>query len=77
MNREGSGLRLSASDPMRFMSCAHASLLDLARLHGRGPEPAEDSADAERLQKRVDAHGGRVEVPEPAPPFGGVSVSVK
>ncbi|PZX17487.1 uncharacterized protein LX81_01210 [Palleronia aestuarii] len=56
MKREGHGVRLSASDLMRFMSCAHASFLDLERLHGRGPKPAEDSEDAALLQKRGDAH---------------------
>lgn len=47
---------LSASDLMRFMGCAHATALDLARLRGVGPVPAEDSEDAELLQAQGDAH---------------------
>lgn len=42
MEREDSSIRLSASDLMRFMSCPHASALDLERLHVRGLKPAED-----------------------------------
>ena len=49
-------LMLSASDLMRFMGCAHATALDLARLRGEGPEPAADSEDAALLQARGDAH---------------------
>ena len=56
MKQHSSGIRLSASDLMRFMSCAHSSFLDLERLHGRGPEPAADSEDAALLQKLGDAH---------------------
>lgn len=48
MLKENDRIRLSASDLMRFMSCAHASFLDHERLHGRGPEPAADSEDGER-----------------------------
>ena len=47
---------LSASDLMRFTGCAHAATLDLARLRGEGPEPREDTEDAELLQKQGDAH---------------------
>jgi len=47
---------LSASDLMRFTGCAHATTLDLARLHGRGPEPREDDDEAQPLQKLGDAH---------------------
>ncbi len=47
---------LSASDLMRFMGCAHATTLDLARLRGEGPESREDSEDAALLQKQGDAH---------------------
>lgn len=47
---------LSASDLMRFMGCAHATTLDLARMRGTGPEPREDSEDAALLQKQGDAH---------------------
>ena len=39
MKRDGLGLRLSASDLMRFMACPHATRLDLAWLDGTGPEP--------------------------------------
>ncbi|NOD36637.1 MULTISPECIES: TM0106 family RecB-like putative nuclease [unclassified Ruegeria] len=56
MMRVDGQIRLSASDLMRFMSCSHASFLDLERLHGRGPEPAEDSEDAALLQSYGDAH---------------------
>ncbi|SER47793.1 uncharacterized protein SAMN04490244_101191 [Tranquillimonas rosea] len=55
MWRDGE-IRLSASDLMRFMACSHASFLDLERLHGRGPEPGEDSEDATLLQRHGDAH---------------------
>lgn len=47
---------LSASDLMRFMGCAHATTLDLARMRGTGPEPREDSEDAVLLQKQGDVH---------------------
>ena len=47
---------LSASDLMRFMGCAHATALDLARMRGQGPKPREDTEDAELLQKQGDAH---------------------
>ncbi len=56
MMLERGTVRLSASDLMRFMSCAHASALDLERLHGRGPDPIEDSSDAILLQRHGDAH---------------------
>ncbi|MEQ9696086.1 TM0106 family RecB-like putative nuclease, partial [Shimia sp. SDUM112013] len=57
MKRDKTGdIRLSASDLMRFMSCAHATALDLQRLNGIGPTPVEDSADAALLQKQGDAH---------------------
>ena len=56
MKLDNGDIRLSASDLMRFMSCAHASALDLERLYGRGPVPVEDSEDAELLQRHGDAH---------------------
>lgn len=56
MKREPGGIRLSASDLMRFTSCIHASALDLQYLNGNGPEPVEDSEDAALLQRRGDAH---------------------
>lgn len=46
----------SASDLMRFMGCRHATTLDLAHMQGRGPQPREDSEDAELLQKQGDEH---------------------
>jgi len=46
----------SATDLMRFMGCAHATTLDMARLRGEGPQPREDSEDAALLQKQGDAH---------------------
>jgi predicted RecB family nuclease len=56
MKRENGALRLSASDLMQFMSCPHATKLDLLRLNGIGPKEVEDSEDAALLQKRGDAH---------------------
>lgn len=56
MRRDGNGLRLSASDLMRFMACSHAARLDLAHLAGEGPKPADDSEDAALLQRYGDAH---------------------
>lgn len=47
---------LSATDLMRFIGCAHATTLDLARMRGTGPEPKADSEDAALLQKQGDAH---------------------
>ncbi|MEQ9039392.1 MAG: TM0106 family RecB-like putative nuclease [Silicimonas sp.] len=56
MQRDGTGIRLSASDLMRFAGCAHATALDLLRLEGEGPELAADSGDARLLQRRGDLH---------------------
>ncbi|AHM05757.1 Superfamily I DNA and RNA helicase and helicase subunit [Roseibacterium elongatum DSM 19469] len=56
MRFQNGDIRLSASDLMRFTSCAHATRLDLEQLHGRGPEHVEDSEDAALLQKQGDAH---------------------
>ncbi len=50
------GILLSATDLMRFMGCAHATVLDLQRLRGIGPEPREDSEDAALLKKQGDVH---------------------
>ena len=52
----GGNILFSATDLMRFMGCAHATTLDLARLRGEGPEPREDSEDAALLQQQGDAH---------------------
>ena len=56
MQRVDDRLFFSASDLMRYMGCAHATTLDLARLNGTGPVPRADSEDAELLQKQGDAH---------------------
>ena len=54
-NLNGSIL-FSATDLIRFMGCTHATMLDLMRLRGAGPEPGDDSEDAALLQKQGDAH---------------------
>jgi hypothetical protein len=59
MQRDEYGVRLSASDLMRFAGCAHATRLDLGRLDGHGSAPAADSADAALLQRHGDAHEAR------------------
>jgi uncharacterized protein len=41
---------------MRFMSCRHATALDLAYMRGNGPVPREDRDDVVLLQKQGDAH---------------------
>lgn len=41
---------------MAFMGCRYRTRLDLMRLHGGGPEPAEDSENAVLLQAHGDAH---------------------
>lgn len=56
MREIGGTLLFSATDLMRFMGCAHATSLDLMRMHGAGPEPREDSEDAALLQKQGDEH---------------------
>lgn len=56
MRKFDDGLLFSATDLIRFMGCAHATSLDLMRLHGKGPEPREDSEDAALLQAQGDAH---------------------
>ena len=56
MRLENGAIRFSASDLMAFMGCRHRTRLDLMRLHGEGPEPAEDSEDAALLQAHGDAH---------------------
>ncbi|PHO01885.1 nuclease [Rhodobacteraceae bacterium 4F10] len=56
MKHKNGTIRLSASDLMRFMSCAHASALDFQRMNWEGPDPVEDSADAALLQKQGDEH---------------------
>ncbi|ESR26345.1 TM0106 family RecB-like putative nuclease [Lutibaculum baratangense] len=56
MREFGDNILFSATDLMRFMGCAHAIQLELLRLRGEAPEPAEDSEDAELLQRMGDAH---------------------
>lgn len=50
------GLRLSASDLMRFKGCRHATMLDLRLIEVGDIEPGEDGAEAELLQRQGDAH---------------------
>ena len=50
------GIRLSASDLMRFTDCRYATWRDLEKMHGRGPEPAPRSEDAELLQRHGQEH---------------------
>ncbi len=50
---------LSASDLMRFMSCKHATALDLRYARGEPLLPAEDTEDAKILQKQGDDHETR------------------
>jgi len=46
----------SASDLMKFTGCKHATVLDMARMRGEGPQPRADSEDAALLQKQGNAH---------------------
>src|SRR4051794_1362591 len=50
------GLRLSASDLMRFKGCRHATTLDLRLIEVGDIQPGEDGAEAELLQRQGDAH---------------------
>jgi hypothetical protein len=54
MKVEGQGVLLSASDLMRFMSCKHATALDLRYARGEALLPADDAEDAKILQKQGD-----------------------
>lgn len=56
MRNFGDRLLFSATDVMRFIGCAHATMLDIMYLRGDGPEPAGDSEDAALLQKQGDLH---------------------
>jgi uncharacterized protein len=47
---------LSPTDLMRFQGCEHATALDLAFLRGEAISPAEESADAQLLQKKGHEH---------------------
>jgi uncharacterized protein len=59
MKFEGHEVLLSASDLMRFMSCRHATALDLRYARGEPLEPADDTEDAKILQKQGDDHESR------------------
>src|SRR3954451_14922967 len=50
---------LSASDLMRFMSCRHATSLDLRYARGELLVPVDDTEDAKILQKHGDDHEAR------------------
>ncbi|WCT72596.1 TM0106 family RecB-like putative nuclease [Sphingomonas naphthae] len=50
------GLRLSASDLMRFKGCRHASTLDLRLIEIGDLTPCADGEEAELLQRQGDAH---------------------
>lgn len=50
------GLRLSASDLMRFKGCRHAAALDLRRIEKGDITPGTDSEEALLLQRQGDAH---------------------
>jgi uncharacterized protein len=56
---EGREVLLSASDLMRFMSCQHATALDLCYAKGELLEPTEDAEDVKLLQKQGDEHESR------------------
>ena len=56
MRVQGQQVFLSASDLMRFMSCEHATALDLRFARGEDLVPSEDSDDAQLLQKYGDDH---------------------
>lgn len=56
MRKVEGGLRLSASDLMRFKVCQHATTLDLRRIEVGDITPIQDSEEAELLQKQGDAH---------------------
>src|SRR5260370_20307345 len=59
MRVEGHDVLLSASDLMRFMSCKHATALDLRYARGEPLVPADDTEDAKILQKQGDDHESR------------------
>jgi predicted RecB family nuclease len=59
MKVEGQGILISASDLMRFMSCKHATALDLRYARGEPLVPADDTEDAKILQKQGDDHESR------------------
>ncbi len=56
MTLDNGEVRLSASDLMRFSACSHATRLDLDRLYGRAPEPAQPTDDEELLSNLGHRH---------------------
>ena len=56
MRRRRDKIVLSASDLMRFQGCAHATALDLRLLEGEALLPAADTAGAQLIQAKGDAH---------------------
>ena len=56
MRTIGNTILFSATDLMRFIGCAHATVLDLAYMRGEPLTPREDTEDAALLQKQGDAH---------------------
>ncbi|MDE0713645.1 MAG: TM0106 family RecB-like putative nuclease [Gammaproteobacteria bacterium] len=56
MRHDGVGVRLSATDLMRFTACPHSVRLDLAYLQGKAPVPVDDSEDSALLQRHGDRH---------------------
>src|SRR5436309_10612327 len=59
MRVEGHEVLLSASDLMVFMSCRHATGLDLRYARGEPLVPADDTEDAKILQKQGEDHESR------------------
>ena len=59
MRRTTHGIRLSASDLVRYTACSHATRLDLACLHGAGPEPVLTGDDTALLQAHGQEHEAR------------------
>ena len=51
MRHDEGGVRLSASDLIRFAACTHASRLDFDYLNGIGPEPADEDQEARILSE--------------------------
>lgn len=56
MRMTDSGLRLSASDLMRFKGCRHATTLDLRLTEVGDIRPGQDGPEAELLQRQGDEH---------------------
>lgn len=59
MMRVNGEIRLSASDLMRFMGCAHATALDLSWMDRGEPAPIADTEDPKLVQRHGDAHEAR------------------